>query len=156
MTKFIFAATILVVVAFAISCKSTKTVTEPEPPKEVPKTPKTPVQNNPAELAGTNWKVIYIQELDARTLAEGNAPQILLGEENEANVKLSVNNCFGSYKASPTSMVISEEGCTEKCCDNAFDAQLMKLLRKNGFNYELKAGKLLLWSKDAEILLEKA
>lgn len=139
---------VLAIIAVIVSCKPTKdAVTDTADIKETP-------ENNPDELIGITWSVSYIQELDARLLPKKSA-SITFKEGNQAKIGLSVNSCFASYKASPTMIKIIEEGCTEKCCDDDFDKQLLALIRGNEFSYELKNGKLTLSATNSKIVLSK-
>ena len=159
---------ILAIVAVFVSCKPTKDTTKPttdivDLPKEDTKDDlgqdteddiKEAKENNPDELIGSAWSVSYIQELDARFLPEKKA-SITFNEENKSSISLSVNSCVGSYKANGTTIKIVEEGCTEMCCDNDFDKQLLALIRGNEFSYTLSGNKLILNAKNAKVVLSK-
>jgi heat shock protein HslJ len=152
MLKLIPILLILIVVAAVIGCKPTKDVAETaNSTKEEIKEVK---ENNPDELIGFTWTVSYIQDLDARILPE-KAPSITFKEGNKASISLSVNNCFGSYKASGKDIKIVEEGCTEMCCDDDYDKKLLALIRANEFSYVLNGSKLVLSASNAKIVLSK-
>ena len=152
MLKLIPVLLILIIVVITVSCKPTKDTTEPadvttEDPKEVK-------PNNPDELIGVTWNVAYIQELDARTSSKKTV-SITFNDGGGAQIKLSVNSCVATYKANETSIKIVEEGCTEMCCDDDFDKQLLSLIRGNEFSYELNGDKLVLIATNAKIVLSK-
>jgi len=155
MIKFIPALLLFIVVIVVFSCKASKdTIADtPDMTAEASDDAKK-TENNPDELVDFTWSIIYIQELDARILPK-KATSITFKEGNQASIGLSVNSCFGSYKASETVIKIVEEGCTEKCCDDNFDKQLLALIRKNEFSYELSDGKLVLSAANSKIVLTK-
>ncbi len=156
MLKLLPVLLILTIVAVVISCKPTKDIidTTPDIVDSVKDDIKEAEENNPDELMGFTWSVNYLQELDARFLAE-KAISITFGEENKASIVLSVNSCVATYKATGTTLKITEEGCTEACCDDDFDKQLLSLIRGNEFSYQLNGSKLVLNTSTAKIVLSK-
>jgi heat shock protein HslJ len=156
MLKLIPVLLILIIAVVAISCQPTKDTTSTTP--ETPATPKEEVkevtQNDPNDLIGFTWNIAYIQELDARILPKKSAT-FTFREKNKAAIMLSVNSCVASYNATGTTIKITEEGCTEACCDDDFDRQLLALIRANQFSYELKDSKLVLTASNSKIVLSK-
>lgn len=152
-TKIIVAALSLIVVIFIFSCTPSKTTTDITDTTESDTEAPIAEENNPNDLLEKTWTVAYIQELDARTAPTKKAPSIKFNDGNRVNIGLSVNNCMGGYKASSTVLKIVEEGCTEKCCDDTFDQQLLKLIRANEFSYALSGNKLTLSATNITILL---
>ena len=106
------------------------------------------------QLVGFTWSVAYIQELDAR-FAPKKTASIAFKGQNKINIGLSVNGCFGSYTMTKETIKMTEEGCTEVCCDDDFDKQLLALIRGNEFSYTLNGKKLTLSATNAKIVLSK-
>jgi heat shock protein HslJ len=95
----------------------------------------TSVEIAPHNWVGKTYKVAKAEE--EGKLVEYNAEKqpTFSFQEEKANIKLSVNGCFGSYEANEYTIKINNEGCTEKCCDSDDDRFLLKLLRMNTFNF---------------------
>ena len=140
----------LIAIVSFLSCDSSKSVADTTEPKT-----EAPIaeENNPNDLVGKTWTVSYIQELDARTVPTKKAPSINFKEGNRASINLSVNSCIANYKASTTTLKIVNDGCTEMCCDDTFDQQLLKLIEANEFSYALSGSKLTMTTENITILL---
>lgn len=94
----------------------------------------TAIEIMPNTWVGKTYKVAKAEE-EGKLITYSEKQPTLSFQEEKANIKLSVNGCFGSYEASEYTIKINNEGCTEKCCDTQDDQFLLKLLRANTFNF---------------------
>ena len=91
------------------------------------------VNNNPNDLLDKRWFVQSITDIASQTTTaspEKDKISINLYKENAMRTLLSVNSCSGSHEATPTTLKLTFDGCTEMCCDNDFDKQLRGILRQ--------------------------
>ncbi len=112
----------------------------------------TMIEIQPSEWVGKTYKVIKAKE--GETIASFYEKQpVITFKEGKANIKLSVNRCFGGFVATENSIKISDGGCTEACCDSENDKLLMKLFRKNTFGFAKTEDYIVLVKDDTMVWL---
>lgn len=93
----------------------------------------------PDDIIG-NWEVKEFMSVESVLYAKDNNynPSIEFLGDGTTNIKLDINACFGSYETGGnSSIVISNSGCTEACCDSDFSLKFMEMLPQVS-TYELE------------------
>lgn len=88
-------------------------------------------QNSYIDITQNKWEVVKIREQSSFSYENANKRYVLEFNNNEFNINLDVNNCFGKYQIiSREEIEIESLGCTEICCDSDFAENLSHLFPK--------------------------
>ena len=110
--------------------------------------PRAEILNTPKDLIGQTYKVIMMQEGDARYAFEDKQPKVTFKENNSIGIQLSVNSCGGTYETTLTKMTVNGDECTEACCDTKDEMMLMNMFRGKSYTYQMDGNKLKIFNED--------
>ena len=109
---------------------------------------------NSASLEGTEWVLETMNSTGVISLDDNNVT-LKLDETGKISGKGSCNSFFGSYKTDGSALSFGEIGSTKMMCDDMqIETDYFAALKKTD-KYEIKSGKLNLYSASKIILVFK-